>query len=305
MEQKELKQAILEEKKKRKTLIIAHTYQRPEILEVADITGDSYALSTAAQKVDNPRVLMCGVRFMAETVKILSPEKEVVLSKADAGCPMAEQINVDEVIAYKKEHPDHVVCAYVNTTAELKAVSDVCVTSSTAVSIVKKITATNILFLPDKNLGAYVQKMVPDKNIHLMNGYCPVHNVVTSKDVLAIKKQYPDATVAIHPECPIEAVEKADVVGSTKDIIAYTKQKNGKIVLATEKGVYDTLSMQEDGKRFVQLLPEKMVCADMKKTDLQDVYDALVGVGGEVITMDETLRKGAKGSIEAMIKLGE
>ena len=300
----ELQKAIIEEKEKRNTFILAHTYQRPEILDIADLSGDSFALSKAAKNVPNKRVLLCGVRFMAETVKILSPEKEVVLSVDDAGCPMAEQIDPLVVKRYKDTHPTHVICSYVNTTAALKAVSDICVTSSTAVSIVEKIESTDILFLPDKNLGAYVQKMVPDKHIHLLDGYCPVHNLVTAQGILECKKKYPNAKVAIHPECPIEALEISDMVGSTKDIIQYAKSSSDEIILVTEKGVYDKLSKEYPNRIFHQLLPEKMVCADMKKTALTDVHRALMGEGGTEITIDEPLRLAAKSSIENMIKYG-
>jgi len=300
----ELQKAIIEEKKKRETFILAHTYQRPEILAVADLSGDSFALSKACMDIPHKRVLLCGVRFMAETVKILSPEKEVILSASDAGCPMAEQINPIDVEQYKKEHPTHAICSYVNTTAALKAVSDICVTSSTAVSIVKKIESTDILFLPDKNLGAYVQKMVPEKRIHLMSGFCPVHNLVSAQDIIDIKKKYPSAKVAIHPECPIEALAVSDMVGSTKDIMEYVKSSQDEIVLVTEKGVYDKLSQDYPNRKFYQLLPEKMVCADMKKTALSDVYSALIGESGMEITIDEPLRLAAKKSIENMIKYG-
>ena len=221
MNHQELKQAVLEEKKKQGVLILAHTYQSPDVLEIADITGDSFALSKAAQKIEADRVLMCGVRFMAETVKILSPDKEVILSHSGAGCPMAEQIAPKTVEQYRKEHPDHAVCAYINTTAELKALADVCVTSSSAVEIVSRIPQKDILFIPDKNLGSFVKQKVPQKNIHLMDGYCHVHNGIRPEHILQCQQQHPGAKVAIHPECPADAVALADMAGSTKEIIEY------------------------------------------------------------------------------------
>lgn len=296
--------AVLAEKKKTNTLILAHTYQAPEVLAVADLTGDSFALAKAAETLEAPRALLCGVRFMAETLKILSPEKEVLLSHPDAGCPMAEQIDPKEVEAYRKAHPDHGVCAYVNTTAQLKALADVCVTSSSAVSIVRKLPYQDILFLPDKNLGSFVADAVPEKTIHLMNGYCPVHNEITAQDILDAKAAHPGAKVAIHPECPREAVALADMIGSTKAIIDYVNTREDDVILVTERGVYDNLVLQHPNRNLYQLCPEKMTCADMKKTTLQDVYDALTGKGGEVITLDEALRLKALGSITNMLQYG-
>lgn len=299
-----LMDAVLEEKKKTNTLILAHTYQAPEVLAVADLTGDSFALAKAAETLEAPRALLCGVRFMAETLKILSPYKEVLLSHSDAGCPMAEQIDPREVEAYRKAHPDHGVCAYVNTTAQLKALADVCVTSSSAVAIVRKLPYQDILFLPDKNLGSFVADAVPEKTIHLMNGWCPVHNEITAQDILNMKASHPGAKVAIHPECPRAAVALADMIGSTKEIIDYVNTGEDDIILATERGVYDNLVLQHPRRNLYQLCPEKMTCADMKKTTLQDVYDALTGKGGEVITLDEALRLKALGSITNMLQYG-
>ncbi len=304
MNHQELKQAVLEEKKKQGVLILAHTYQSPDVLEIADITGDSFALSKAAQHIEADRVLMCGVRFMAETVKILSPDKEVILSHPGAGCPMAEQIPPKSVEQYRREHPDHAVCAYINTTAELKALADVCVTSSSAVEIVARIPQQDILFIPDKNLGSYVKQKVPQKNIHLMNGYCHVHNGIRPEHILRCKQQHPGAKVAIHPECPAEAVALADMAGSTKEIIEYALGTEDDVIFATERGVYDELSLRYPNRNFYQLEPELMTCVNMKKTTLQGVYDALTGRGGEVIVMDESLRRAASASIENMLKYG-
>ena len=305
MNNQELKKAILAEKEKRGILILAHTYQRPEVLDVADITGDSFALSKAAQKIEAESVLLCGVRFMAETVKILSPEKEVILSHSGAGCPMAEQINPADVAAYRKEHPDHAVCAYINTTAELKALADVCVTSSSAVRIVSQLPQKDILFLPDKNLGSYVQQKLPQKNIHLMQGFCHVHNCIKPEHILAAKKAHPAAKVAIHPECPKDAVALADMTGSTKEIIDYALKSKEEVIFATERGVFDDLVLKYPDRKFYQLEPTLMTCVNMKKTTLQGVYDAITGRGGEVILMDEELRLAAKSSIDNMLKYGE
>lgn len=304
MDTQQLKQAIMEEKKRKGVLILAHTYQDPDILEIADIVGDSYALSKAAQNVPQNKVLMCGVRFMAETVKILSPEKEVLLSHADAGCPMAEQLDPAEVRRYRETHPDHAVCAYVNTTAQLKALADVCVTSSSAVEIVSRIPQEDILFIPDKNLGAYVQAMLPQKRIHLMDGCCPVHNAITPQMIEQARRAHPGAKVAIHPECPYEAVRLADVAGSTKEILDFIHGSGDAVIIATERGVYDALVRQYPNRALYPLEPELLTCHDMKKTTLQGVYDALTGKGGQTIELDGQLLSAARGSIENMLRYG-
>ena len=168
----------------------------------------------------------------------------------------------------------------------------------------RKLPYQDILFLPDKNLGSFVADAVPEKNIHLMNGYCPVHNEITAQDILSIKAAHPGAKVAIHPECPREAVALADMIGSTKDIISYVNTRDDDIILATERGVYDNLILEFPDRKLYQLCPQKMTCADMKKTNLQQVYDALTGKGGEVITLDESLRLRALGSIASMLRYG-
>jgi len=304
MNKTELIQAITEEKKKRGTLIAAHTYQPPEIIGIADFTGDSFALSVAAAKTEAPRVILCGVRFMAETVKILSPEKEVILAAPGAGCPMAEQISPDRVARFKQENPGIPVVAYINTTAELKARCDVCVTSSTAVKIVSALPAKEILFIPDKNLGAWVQNKVPEKNIILWDGYCPVHNAVTAADILAAKAAHPAAKIALHPECPPDALDLADMIGSTKEIIDYCLKQTGSVVIGTERGVADMLTLKYPERDFFYLCPEKLVCPDMKLTALTDVYRCLLGEGGEIIELDEEIRLAAKKCVDKMIELG-
>lgn len=305
MTNQELKNKIIEAKKERDTVILAHTYQDPDIIDIADVTGDSFFLSKKAKELGSKRVVMCGVRFMAESVKILSPETETVLPVDTATCPMAEQIAPERVRRFKKENPNTEVVAYINTTAALKAECDVCVTSSSAVKIVNKLKADDILFIPDKHLGSYVKKSLPDKNIILWDGFCPVHAQLTKEDVLACKKEHPDAKFAVHPESPEEVVELADMVGATSEIIKYAKETDGEVIIGTERGVVDYLSLHEEkGERFIQLSPEKLCCEDMKKITLQDVYNAVIGTGGEVVELPEDLRKKALKSIERMLELG-
>ena len=305
MRTEELKEKILKAKKETGTVILAHTYQDPDIIDIADITGDSFFLSKKAAEINAQRVVMCGVRFMAESVKILSPATETILPVASATCPMAEQISPERVKAFKEANPNVEVVAYINTTAALKAECDVCVTSSSAIKIVKKLESDDILFIPDQHLGSFVAKNVPEKNIILWDGYCPVHAQLTKEDVLECKKEHPDAVFAVHPESPAEVVALADMVGATSDIIKYAKEQKGKVIIGTEKGVVDYLStLEENGERFIQLSPRKLCCEDMKKISLEDVYLAITGQGGEAVELDENLRQKALVSINRMLELG-
>ena len=301
----ELKNKIIEAKKETGAVVLAHTYQDPDIIDIADITGDSFFLSKKAAEIKAKRVVMCGVRFMGESVKILSPETETILPVPSATCPMAEQILPERVRKFKEENPETEVVAYINTTAALKAECDVCVTSSSAIKIVDKIEADDILFIPDQHLGSFVKEKLPHKNIILWDGYCPVHAQLTAEDVLECKKEHPDAVFAVHPESPAEVVALADMVGATSEIINYAKAQKGKVIIGTERGVVDYLALhEENGERFIQLAPEKLCCEDMKKISLEDVYKAIIGEGGEKIELPENLRKKALVSINRMLELG-
>lgn len=291
-------------KKETDTLILAHTYMDPDIIELADITGDSFMLSRAAQNLKNSRVIVCGVRFMAETVKILSPDKQVILADPGASCPMAEQIDPARVELFRRENPEFCVCAYINTTTALKAQCDVCVTSSTALKIIKALPQKDILFIPDKNLGTYIKKNVPEKNIILWEGFCPVHDKLTANDITEIRKKYPDAKIAVHPECRDEVVSLADYIGATSGIIDYCKRTEAPVAVGTERGVVDTLNKICNSKEFIQIAPDKLVCPDMKNTTPETVLSALKGEGGEnIILDDETVRRAGK-SIDAMLYYG-
>lgn len=299
-----LQDKILKLKQEKDIAILAHSYQSPDILEIADCKGDSYFLSVAAKDIAAKTVIMCGVRFMAETVKMLSPEKTVILPVENAACPMAEQITPERVLQFKEGHPDYKVVAYVNTTASLKAVCDVCVTSSSALKIVGKIKEKNILFIPDKNLGSYVKQNLPDKNILLWDGYCPVHNSVSEEDCLAAKKAHPNAKVLMHPELPAEVLRHADLVGSTADILSYARSSEEDCVIGTETSIVDTLKLEKPDCNYY-LLSKRLICPDMRITTLSDVYHAMLGKGGAVIELDEDIRLKAKRTIDEMIRLGE
>ncbi len=301
---RDLQEEILRLKKEKDVCILAHSYTAHEILEIADFSGDSYALSVRAKSAPQKTVLMVGVRFMAETVKILSPEKTVLLSHPDAGCPMAEQMDKAMIEAARAETPGCAVVAYINTTAALKTVCDVCVTSSSAVKIVKQMPQKNILFIPDCNLGSFVQAQVPEKNIRLLQGGCPIHTSVCEQEAIDAKKRYPNAPLLVHPECKPEVVRHADYVGSTAGIMEYAKKSDSReFIIGTEMSIAEHLSYACPDKRFYPL-SKKLICPDMKLSTLTDVYNAVAGNGGEEIVLDdETIRK-ARVCIDAMIALG-
>lgn len=300
----ELQQEIIRLKKEKDICILAHSYQAREIVEIADFTGDSFQLSVMAEKAPNKTVIMCGVRFMAETVKLLSPEKTVYLSNPVAGCPMAEQMDKELIEGVKKQHPDYIVVAYINTTTDLKTVCDVCVTSSSAVKIVKNLPEKNILFIPDCNLGSYVAKQVPEKNIKLLQGGCPIHARVSVTEAKKAKEMYPNAEMLVHPECTPSVVAYADFVGSTSAIMNYAKESDKKeFIIGTEISIAEHLAYECPDKRFYPLSKD-LICPNMKSTTLVDVYNIVTGNGGEEITLDDETMTKARKCIDKMIELG-
>ncbi len=301
---RELQDEIIRLKKEKDICILAHAYQSHDIWEVADYVGDSYGLSVQAAKAKQSTVLMCGVRFMAETVKILSPQKRVLLSNSNAGCPMAEQMDVELISGVKKMYPDYTVVAYINTTSELKTICDVCVTSSSAVQIVKNIENKNILFIPDCNLGKWVADQVPEKNIKLLQGGCPTHVRMSKRDVEKARKAHPDALLLVHPECLPEVSELADYRGSTTGIMDYAKKSDAKeFIIGTENSIVQHLQFACPDKQFYPLSKD-CVCHNMKLTTLGDVYQCVKGTGGEEIRLDEEVRVKAKRCIDTMLELG-
>lgn len=300
---KDIQEQILKLKKEKDVCILAHCYQTHDILEIADFVGDSFGLAQQAQKTSAKNVMMCGVRFMAETVKILCPEKRVFLPESDAGCPMAEQLDVEMLSQLKERYPDHTVVAYINTTAALKTLCDVCVTSSSAPRIIKKLPSDKILFIPDKNLGSFIAAQCPEKEIVTVHGCCPTHAKFTAKDVERAKAAHPNALLLVHPECVAEVVELADYVGSTTEIMAFAKKSDkNEFIIGTENSIVQHLGIDCPEKRFYPLSKD-FICHNMQLTKISSVLHCLNG-GGEEITMDEQTRLLAKKSIDKMLELG-
>lgn len=301
---RELQDKIIQLKKETDTCILAHSYMSPDICEIADFTGDSYALSVKAKSTPQKNVIMCGVRFMAETVKMLSPQKRVYLANPTAGCPMAEQMGKEEIEQVKKMYPGYAVVAYINTTAELKTISDVCVTSSSAVKICKAMPEKDILFIPDINLGTFVKNQVPEKNFKLLSGGCPTHARVDEEEVKEAKAAHPNALFLVHPECRPSVVKYADYVGSTSGIMDYAIKSEAKeFIIGTENSILQHLQLRCPDKKFYSLSKD-LVCHNMKATTLADVYNCLKGEAGEEIIMDEELIASAVKCINKMIEYG-
>lgn len=301
---RQLQDAIMKMKQEKDICILAHAYQNHDILEIADYIGDSYGLSEKAAQAPQQTILMCGVRFMAETVKILSPEKKVILSHSDADCPMARQFDAEKIRKLKEQYPGYAVVAYINTTTDIKSECDVCVTSASAVKIVRNMKENDILFIPDCNLGAWVAGQVPEKNLQLVQGGCPIHAGITKKEALEVKEKHPNAQFLVHPECIKDVSEMADYIGSTTGIMDYVKKSDhDEFIIGTENSIVQHLQFECPEKRFYPL-SKKLICHDMKLTTLADVYHCVKGDAGEEILLSEELRLAAKKSLDAMLKLG-
>jgi quinolinate synthase len=275
MEKNELVTQILELKKLRNAVIVAHNYQIDDVQEIADTVGDSFALAKYCAASLQDVIVFCGVRFMAESAKILSPQKTVLLPEINAECPMADMVTAGDVKKMKTKYPNAAVVCYINTSAEVKAECDVCCTSSNAVKVIESLAEEEIIFVPDRNLGDYIAKKVPRKKMILWEGYCITHERVTAEDVTKVKEAHPDALVLVHPECRPEVVALADFVGSTKQIIDFASaSKENKFVIGTEMGVLTRLKKDNPNKIFY-LLSQGLICPNMKKTGLESVYHAL------------------------------
>ena len=296
--QKEIRQLL----KEKNAVLLAHYYQRAEIQEIADILGDSLALSMEAARTDAEVLVFAGVHFMAESASILSPDKTVLLPKPDAGCLLADMITPEKLLTARKNHPHAAVVTYINSSAAIKAMSDICCTSANAVKIVNSLRdAKEILMVPDGNLACYVAGLT-DKKIIPWDGYCPVHHHLTAEDVLKRKEKYPRATFAAHPECRPEVLALADYVGSTTGIIRYAGQEGFKeMLVGTEQGVFYQLKKQNPGKTFIPI-SDQMICADMKKITLKDILAAITGMK-TVVKVPEEVRIPAKKALDRMLAI--
>ena len=287
-------------RKEKNAVILAHNYQPPEIQKIADFVGDSFVLSKAAANTDCSVIVFCGVRFMAESAKILSPHKTVLLPIADAGCPLADSISVSQLQQARSAHPNAAVVCYINTSAAVKAESDICCTSSNAVRIVRSIEEKEILFVPDCNLAAHVAKTVTEKKIIPWQGECNVHSRLSIADVIAVRKAHPKALLLVHPEIPAELHAHADFVGSTAQIINFASKSDcQEFIIGTEMGVLEKLRCVRPDAKFY-LMQKNLLCADMKKITLQSVYDALASMKHE-ITLPEPIMQKAFGCLNRMM----
>lgn len=299
---KKLIEQISELKQEKQAIILAHCYQNLEIDEVADYVGDSLQLSRLAAQTDAKIIVFAGVYFMAETAKILSPNKKVLLPKIESGCKMADMIDLQQIREFKSMYPDLPVVCYVNSSAEVKAEADICCTSANAVRVVKSLNVPKVLFAPDKYLGSYVASQLQNVEVITYPGYCPTHLAILVEDVEKMKAQYPDAKVLVHPECHKAVVELADYVGSTTGIMKYAKDSAAReFIIVTEKGVADRLSRDYKDKNFY-LVCKKAVCPNMKMNTLEDILHVLETEENEIF-VDEKIAAKARQSIERMVAI--
>jgi len=300
MTEQELKQEIRRLADERDALLMAHNYQRDEVQEIADITGDSLGLSMEAAKTDKQLIVFCGVHFMAESAAILAPEKTVLLPRADSGCPMADMVTPEALRDLKAQHPDATVVTYVNSSAAVKAESDICCTSSNAVNVARSLEAKKLLLVPDRNLGRYIARHVPEKECICWEGYCPTHDRLKVSDIEQARAEHPDALFMAHPECTPEILELADHICSTSGMYEFARTSEArKFIVGTEMGILYRLRKENPDKEFI--LPSKaLICPNMKLTNLEDILKALQTLEPR-ITVDEETRVRAKTALDRML----
>ncbi len=297
----ELIEKINRLKKEKNAVVLAHCYQNAEIDEVADFVGDSLYLSQRARETNADIIVFAGVYFMAQTAKLLSPDKKVLLPRLESGCRMADMIDLEQVKEFKSKHPNIPVVCYINSTAEVKSECDMCCTSSNAIRIVKSMGVKEVLFLPDTYLGKWVERQLGDVKVTTYPGFCPTHLQIKPEDIIKAKEKYPNAKVLAHPECHQEVVKLADYVGSTTGIMKYAIESDEKqFIIATEKGVVDRLKRDYVDKQFI-LIRNSVVCPNMKWHTLEDIYDALENEQHE-INVDEKIAEKAVKCINRMLE---
>ena len=291
-------------KKEKNAVIMAHYYVKPEVQEIADYIGDSYFLSDQATKIEADTLVLCGVSFMGESAKILNPKKRILLPDESADCPMAHMASVEEIQRVRKEHPEAAVVCYVNSTAEMKTYSDVCVTSSNAVKIVKALPNPVIYFIPDEHLGHYVAKQVPEKKFIFNQGCCPIHADITAESVQEAKRRHPRAEVLVHPECLAEVTVLADYAGSTSGILAYAKKSQAdEFIICTESGIMHQLTKANPDKTFYTA-NDHQVCEGMKRITLDKII-AVLESGEKGVEMEEKFMTDAHAPMKRMLELSK
>ncbi|MBQ9765017.1 MAG: quinolinate synthase NadA [Lachnospiraceae bacterium] len=295
---------IFKLKKEKNAVILAHYYVSDEVQEIADYIGDSFYLSKVAKNTDADIIVFCGVSFMGESAAILNPDKKVLMPDMTADCAMAHMADINNIKKMREEYDDLAVVCYINSTAEIKTYSDVCVTSANAVKIVKNLPNRNIFFIPDGNLGRYVKEQVPEKNVILNKGYCPIHAAMTKEEVIKAKEKYPHAKFLVHPECAKEVLDEADYTGSTSGIIDFVEADGGsEYIIGTEAGVIYELRKRKPSAKF-HLLSDGHICKDMKLVTLDKVLKVLKNEDNELMVTEE-LRKAALAPLERMLELAK
>jgi len=299
---KSIEEQIQELKQQRGAIILAHNYQLDEVQAIADFTGDSLELSRRAANLSEDVVVFCGVHFMAETAAILAPEKTILLPDPNAGCPMADMVNAKQLRALKAEHPGAKVVCYVNSSAEVKAESDICCTSSNAIKVCESLGESKIIFVPDRNLGAFVAEKL-GKEFVLYNGFCPTHERIRDVEVLAMKEKYPDALLLAHPECNKPVRDLADELLSTGQMCHYaTASKETEFIIATEVGIHYRLRRENPAKKFIPVNEDRAVCPNMKKITLEKILWSLQDIK-ERVTVSQDIAARAAGCIEKMLEI--
>ena len=299
-----MRERIEQLKKEKDIVILAHYYVDGEVQEIADLVGDSYFLAKKATEVSQQNILFCGVSFMGESAKILNPGKRVIMADEFADCPMAHMVDIAKIQQVREQYPDVAVVCYVNSTAEIKAYSDVCVTSSNALRVVQSLPNKHIVFIPDNNLGRYISTLVPEKEFIFNDGFCHVHTSIHRENVEEAKKLHPNAPVLTHPECTADVLEISDFIGSTSEILDYATKSDAKeFIICTEMGIFFELEQKNPDKRFYSV-GHRQFCPNMKKITLEKVVRAMEEMEPEV-TMDEELRVKANAPLVKMLELAK
>jgi quinolinate synthase len=302
MDEKTIARKIEELKKKTNTILLVHNYQIPSIQDVADYLGDSLDLAKKATATDAENIIFCGVDFMAESAKILNPEKNVIIPDIDARCPMAAMVDASGLIKMKEKHPDSEVVSYINTTAEIKALSDICCTSANGVKVVQTLESDVIIFVPDQNLGSYVKRFITDKEIIVWPGLCPTHHMIRKSQIINLKNRYPKAEVLVHPECRPEVIDVADHVFSTNGMVNYARESETKeFIIGTEKEICYRLKKENPEKEFYPI--KTAICPNMKKITLEKVLNSFLTLEPKVTIPDEIMEK-AKRPLQRMMSIG-